>query len=70
MILLFREKERLHKREELWVKVETLASKSPGFDVLVKQRQSVEYNNIANSPEEDGEVIIENIENEAQEVIF
>lgn len=50
------------------MKVENLASKNPSFDNVVKQSLDIEYNNIVNSPEEDGEINIENIEHETQEV--
>lgn len=48
--------------------VENQAAKSPAFDVIVKQSQEIEYNNIANSPEEDGDINIETIEHEPREV--
>lgn len=68
---LRREKERQNKRDEQWMKVENQAAKSPAFEVIVKQQQpEIEYNHIANSPEDDGEVNIESIEHEAREVSF
>lgn len=64
-----RERERQHKREELWTKVETLAQKSPAFESMANPKHSIEdYNNIANSPEDDGDVSIESFEHEAHEV--
>lgn len=68
LLTVNRERERQHKRDELWVKVENLASKNPSFDNVAKQSQDIEYNNIVNSPEEDGEINIENIEHETPEV--
>lgn len=62
----FRERERQHRREELWNKVESLAAKSPSYDMI--KVQSSECNNDALSPEQDDEVILDNLEQEAQEV--
>ncbi|XP_065168427.1 serine/threonine-protein phosphatase 2A 56 kDa regulatory subunit gamma isoform-like isoform X3 [Atheta coriaria] len=63
-----KERERQHKREELWTKVETLAQKSPAFESMANPKHSIEdYNNIANSPEDDGDVSIESFEHEAHE---
>lgn len=51
----------------MWSKVESLAARSPAYD-LVKAQSNPEINNIATSPEQDEEVSLDNFEREAQEV--
>lgn len=64
---MFREREKQHQREELWSKVESLAARSPAYD-LVRAQSNPELNNIATSPEQDDEIILDNLEQEAHEV--
>ncbi|KAJ8980169.1 hypothetical protein NQ317_011413 [Molorchus minor] len=61
-----REKERQHQRQELWVKVETLASRKPEYEII--KRRSAELNNsLICSPDPDDTINLDNIETESQE---
>lgn len=62
-----REREKQHQREELWTKVESLAARSPAYE-LIRAHSNPEINNVATSPEQDEEVNLDNFEQEAQEV--
>lgn len=66
-VVYCREREKQHQREELWSKVESLAARSPAYE-LIKAQSNPEINNIATSPEQDEEVNLDNLEQEAQEV--
>lgn len=65
-MLYFRERERQHHREELWNRVENLAARNPGYNLITNP--SNEFNNVPNSPEQDEEINLDNLEQEAQEV--
>ncbi|KAJ8941364.1 hypothetical protein NQ314_010427, partial [Rhamnusium bicolor] len=60
------ERERQHQRQELWVKVETLASRRPEYEI-VKSRNA-EINNVIGSPDPDEEVNLDILETETGEV--
>lgn len=64
--LHFRERERQHQRDELWNRVENMAARSAGYDIL--RAQNVDLNNISNSPEQEDELTLELLEKETQEV--
>lgn len=66
--LICRERERQHQREELWNRVENLAARSPGYELI--QKLANEFNNVPNSPEQDEDINLDNLEQEAQEVSF
>lgn len=64
-----RERERQYEREKFWNHLENLAASSPDYEIL-KMKQTIEMNNIANSPNEDEEISLDNMEHEAQEVNY
>lgn len=61
-----RENERQHQRIELWNRVENMAARSPGYDLLIGQ--TINVNNISNSPDQDEELTLEIFEKETLEV--
>lgn len=68
MLIFFREREREHHRQELWNKVETLASRRPEYEVMSRNNIN-NSNNIIGSPD-DEEVNLDNIDAESQDVSF
>lgn len=69
-MLIFRERERQHHRDELWLRVESLAQKSPAYEIVRPQlmiESSVAIPN--NSPEQNNDdMSFEALEKEANEV--
>lgn len=63
--LFFREKEREHQRQELWNKVEILASSRPEYD---GPRNFNMMNNMITSPENDEEFNLDNLKIDDPEV--
>ncbi|XP_018320210.1 serine/threonine-protein phosphatase 2A 56 kDa regulatory subunit gamma isoform isoform X2 [Agrilus planipennis] len=62
-----KEKEIQHQRENLWQKVESIAAKNPGYEV-VKSTVDPLPNNLSSSPEQDDVVIIDRLDREVHEV--
>lgn len=48
--------------------MENLASRSPSYEIM-KMKNEFELNNITNSPDQDDEISLDKLEQEAQEVI-
>ncbi|KAK9886250.1 hypothetical protein WA026_015763 [Henosepilachna vigintioctopunctata] len=63
-----KERERQHHRQELWGRVENLAASRPEYEQLKNELQNLSINNIIPSSEQDDEVHLENIEQEAIDV--
>lgn len=66
-LFVYRERERQNQREELWVHVESLAARSPGYEII-KSQQNSEIDSVTNSPDQDEDLNLDNFEMEAQEV--
>ncbi|XP_066249661.1 serine/threonine-protein phosphatase 2A 56 kDa regulatory subunit gamma isoform isoform X2 [Euwallacea similis] len=64
-----REKERESQRLELWERVRILARSSSEYDNIIKQMSASDFNNVIASPEGDDDVNLDNLEQEALEVI-
>lgn len=64
----YRERERQYEREKFWNHLENLASRSPSYEIM-KMKNDVEMNNITNSPDQDDEINLDKLEQEAQEVV-
>lgn len=67
-VFFFRERERQHQRQELWGRVENLAASRPEYDHLRNELQNLNINNVITSPDQDDDVHLENIEQEAIDV--
>ncbi|GLV43494.1 well-rounded [Carabus blaptoides fortunei] len=61
-----KERERQHHRDELWLRVESLAQQSPAYEMI--RPQLLDSNNSSESPEQNEELTFESLEKEAQEV--
>ncbi|XP_045469737.1 serine/threonine-protein phosphatase 2A 56 kDa regulatory subunit gamma isoform-like isoform X2 [Harmonia axyridis] len=60
-----KERERQHQRQELWGRVENLAASRPEFEQLRNELENMNINNVITSPDQDDEVHLENMEQEA-----
>lgn len=65
-VIFYRERERQHHRDELWLRVESLAQQSPAYEMI--RPQLIDSNNSSESPEQNEELTFESLEKEAQEV--
>lgn len=65
-----RERERQNQRQELWGRVENLAASRPEYEHLRNELQNLNINNVITSPDQDDEVHLENMEQEAIDVSF
>ncbi|XP_045469739.1 serine/threonine-protein phosphatase 2A 56 kDa regulatory subunit gamma isoform-like isoform X4 [Harmonia axyridis] len=63
-----KERERQHQRQELWGRVENLAASRPEFEQLRNELENMNINNVITSPDQDDEVHLENMEQEAIDV--
>ncbi|XP_044746416.1 serine/threonine-protein phosphatase 2A 56 kDa regulatory subunit gamma isoform-like isoform X1 [Coccinella septempunctata] len=63
-----KERERQHQRQELWGRVENLAASRPEYEQLRNELQNLNINNVITSPDQDDEVHLENMEQEAIDV--
>lgn len=61
-----RERERQNQREELWLRVESLAARNPSYETL--KYHCIEYSSLTTSPEQEEDLNLDNFEQEAQEV--
>ncbi|KAK9736845.1 Protein phosphatase 2A regulatory B subunit (B56 family) [Popillia japonica] len=61
-----KERERQYEREKFWSHLENLASRSPSYEIM-KMKNEFELNNITNSPDQDDEISLDKLEQEAQE---
>lgn len=66
--LLCREREREHQRQELWQRVETLASSKSELDL--NRSISGDINSMTSSPDPDSESGLENVEQDSNDVSF
>ncbi|XP_019869337.2 serine/threonine-protein phosphatase 2A 56 kDa regulatory subunit gamma isoform isoform X2 [Aethina tumida] len=65
-----REKERQHHRQELWVRVESLAARRPEYEIIRSTNPQSINNMMITSPDQDDEITtsLDNLEHEANEV--